>query len=180
MAKKDNNDFFRDLKSDIKQYGDTVAKYSAKECSEELSRSAYNAILAFYNDYQPIVYRRHMRRGKHYNLGQNSFTKVFEKSSKDVYTGGIILSPDGMEDIYRTVNWQGHRVKDIVFDIVYQGFHGLDGWTQFDVRPAEPYAITSPSPSEIILKKADGIAKSPAPYIHKAIIIANSKDYKVI
>ena len=82
------------------------------------------------------------------------------------------MSPDFLHDIYRAD-------RDLVFDLVYSGKHGLftGTWVRFDdgsqyiKNPPEgivPYAITDPSPMQMIEDKQAEIEKNLDKYIEEA------------
>lgn len=163
------NDIFDELKKDVVKYAANVSRYAAIETREDLARTAYEAVEAFYNDYEPIEYNRH-----YYNFEKKSFKKYYKNNHDRTFTGGIILSPDYMDDIYR-------GSTEFIFELVMEeGFHGLDAWNQLDFRPSAPYHITKPSPIEIIEERQRQIASSPEPILHKAIILANAEQYNVL
>lgn len=162
-------DIFDDIKQDVKKYASNVAKYAAIETREELAKTAYDAIGKFYEDYEPDFYIRH-----YYNFSYKSYKKYYKNNHDSVFTGGIILSPDYMDDIYR-------GSTELVFELVMEkGYHGLNAWNQNDYRPSLPYAITTPTPMEIIEKRQRQIASAPKQILNKAIKRADAESYNVL
>lgn len=189
MAK---SNIFDDIKADVKQYAMNISKYSAIEVREQLYQATKSAIDKFYADYTPGDYHQrkndfmaemiengeddgyvfteaHCVYQRTYNL-YNSYKKYYKNNHDRTFSGGVILSPDFMKDTYR-----GGR--ELVFDLAYAGYHGLNSWDFGSPRPASPYAVTSPSPMDMIEKKQNGIANHPEPIIHKAIMRANGDAY---
>ena len=181
---------FDDIASDVQEYAKNVCKYSAIEVREELYKTANEAIDYFYATYTPGDYsfdrnvflvnhpdepysfiEVHSVYQRNYNL-YKSFEKYYKNNHDKTFSGGIVLSPELMKDIYR-----GSR--ELVFDLAYRGYHGLDSWNQTDYRPARPYGVTIPSPMEIIERKEDNIYKHPTPYVNKAVKKANKEKYLI-
>lgn len=192
MAK---NNIFDDIKADVKQYAMNISKYSAIEAREQLYRETKSAIDTFYADYTPGDY--HQRKNdfmadmvdndevsqyifaesrnvyrRTYNL-YNSYKKYYKNNHDRTFSGGVILSPDFMKDTYR-----GGR--ELVFDLAYSGFHGLNSWEFGSPRPASPYAVTSPSPMDMIEKKQNDMLNHIDQIVSIAVRKSNEEAYKVI
>lgn len=183
-------DLIDDIMDDLNKYANNVSKFSAIEVREELYKTATQAIEYFYDTYTPGDY--HIRQvdfafghnldvyegeistyHRTYNL-KKSYKKYYKDNHGTTFSGGVILSPDYMADIYR-----GSR--ELVFDLAYSGFHGLNSWEYGSPRPATPYGVTIPSPMKMILDKQKYIAKYPVTlYINKGIEKANKQTYKVL
>ena len=150
---------FHKVMKDLDELSKNTAKIAMQKASEELYQTARLAIDDFYKDYTPgDHYRKNNPNGpterpwfydRTYNL-HNSYKKYL-KNNGTVYYGGVILSPEYMEDVYRQPNTQ-----DLIFDLtLLGGVHGLDSWQQTDTRPATPYWITRPAPIQQIQMKYD-------------------------
>lgn len=175
------NNVFNDIKKDVAEYTANVSKFAAIETREELFEESRHAIAVFYADYTPGDYHRRFNElgwiqtdvgrtyQRTYNL-YNSYKKYYKNNHDRTFSGGVILSPEYMDDVYR-------GTPELVFDLAYAGFHGLNSWEPDSPRPATPYAVTNPSPLEIIEEKQSSIANNPEPILHKAIIKANAQKY---
>lgn len=178
MAKTDTS-LIDDIISDIKQYSKDISKYSAIEVREELYVTAFNAIDYFYSEWEPEYYDRHEYKITKWigykpvtltHNPQKAIKKFYHDNHEKVFTGGITLSPDYMDDIYR-------GEPELIFDLVYSGFHGLNAWEPESPRPSTPYHVTQPSTMDLIADKYNEIAKNPGSYVRKAVIKANAKTY---
>ena len=166
MAKQNN--ILLELSKEIEQYSRDIAKQLAIETRENLYKIAFKAISAFYSDYSPIYYKRH--RPISYNL-RKSYRKFYANPHNTIYRGGVELSSEWMDDLYRADT-------DYVFNLVYAGYHGnilMLPWEKED-RDGPPFGtlknippIMSPSPLEIILNARDNMVKNMA---YKANAIA--------
>ena len=182
-------DLISDIIDDLNKYGSNISKYSAIAVREELHKTARQAIDYFYDTYTPgdyfrrkadFAYENNLAFGgeanhtyqRTYNL-YKSFKKYYKDNHGTTFSGGVILSPDYMADIYR-----GSR--ELVFDLAYSGFHGLNSWDQQEYRPATPYGVTTPSPMKMIMDKHDEIQKHPTSYINIGIKEANKQTYQLL
>lgn len=127
MAKQ-KSDLIDDIKKDLIKYSSSVAKFAAIEVRDELYKSAKDAIEAFYLDYEPEYYYRN-----YYNFKTKSFQKFYHDSHGKTFSGGIILTPDLMDDLYRNENGYG-ATAEMVFESVYAGWHGLPGEQWHGIR----------------------------------------------
>lgn len=150
MAKKSYNatvTISKDLYNDLKQYGKNFCVGMATKVRDNLTLSTAVAIESFYEDYTPLYYKRH-----YYNFRENSFKKFYENKHGKIIRGGVELSPDAMDNIYKDP-------KEEVFDMVYAGYHGVaSGYN-------EPYTFTPvpimrPSPLELIEESRNNIVKN--------------------
>lgn len=144
MAKK--NEIYKELE----QYGINICRTAAKIVAKELVETAKTAIELFYADYSPIKYKR-----QYYNFRNNSFKKYYKKIGNNIFTGGIELTPESMDNIY---NYPAPAVHRMVFN---KGMHG----------PNYNYFVPnmSPTPLEILIQKRDYIYDHGEDYIKKAI-----------
>lgn len=138
---------------------DEVCRIVAGRMRDELTKEAALAIETFYADYKPKYYNRHYR-----NFRKNSYTKYYSKSGKWYY-GGVRLTPEAMQDIYRSATPQE------VFDTVYAGFHGAASAIDFgyDARPEASVPRMWPSPRQMLLNKRDELFKHRQQYINDAV-----------
>lgn len=145
MAKKKNQ--LEDLAKELENYSIEVAKNLAIKSREILYKSADSAIRSFYEHYSPIYYERHTPIS--YNI-RKSFKKYYKKMHEHHFSGGIEISPDWMDDIYRAD-------KDYIFNLIYAGYHGnipMIPWEQEGTVPYIP-PVMKPSPLELILNAKD-------------------------
>lgn len=164
-------DIINDIIGDLKEYSRNVCKNSAIYAREELYKTAQSAIEYFYNTYTPgDYYKRNMNflhseddyewkdsesdfvYSRTYNL-RKSYKKWYKNNHDSTYSGGVILSPEYMDDVYRAD-------KELIFNLAYSGYHGLNTWTS-SARPASPFYVTQPSPLEMIEDKANQLFKRP-------------------
>ena len=111
MAKKGKIDL-SGLETYITEYANNVARTVAGQIRDDLYDEAKLAIEEFYNSYNPKYYRRH-----YYNFYNKSFKKYYSNAHGTIYRGGIELTPENLDSIYRAPT-------DLVFETVYAGFHG--------------------------------------------------------
>lgn len=155
-----------DLKEYLEKYSKEVGRITAASIRDELTETAFNAIVQFYEDYSPKSYQRH-----YYNFLEKSFRKYYSNAHGNIYRGGVEFTPQLMDDIYQSSNgYSSTQVTEQVFDTVYAGFHGVAS-TQIYPQGYEPRVIPhvmSPSPMEIIEKRRDEIVDNLQDYILKA------------
>ena len=166
MAKK--NIILTDLAKEIEQFSRDVARELAIDTREQLVKEASLAINKFYSHYTPEHYHRHLPIGK--NI-KKSFRKYYANAHNYVYSGGIEISSDWMNDIYRAD-------KDYVFNLIYAGYHGNVAMFPFQVNLVPP--IMSPSPLDIILDKRDELIKGVQNNANKIASQINKSGYKFI
>ena len=138
------------LIKDIEKYTLSVRKQLAHKVEDEMEKTHVEAMTRFYRDYTPIRYKRH-----YYNFNNNVYKRYYKNRHNGIIYGGIEVSKDYLERIYRG------RIKgigavdstDIVFNLVYMnGMHGnfpLGASPQMDEAPIE-----------ILYKKRDDIVKN--------------------
>ena len=155
-----------DLIQDLKKYSSSICVSLATKVRDEMHKEAQYAIEEFYNDYEPIYYKRH-----YYNFRKNSFKKYYKNPHNSIVRGGIELTPYAMDDLYRAE-------KEYVFDLVYLGYHGH--------VQSFPHAISNvpprmkPSPYDILLRKRRDLIKNISDYKDEAIDKAIKKTYKTL
>ena len=166
MAQKNKIDL-SGLERDLKKYFYKTLSHTASIIADELTEEARFSIDMFYKDYRPLYYHRH-----YYNFQKNSFKRYYSNPHGKNYAGGVDLTPDRMDDIYRD------PVNE-VFDMVYAGFHGPSSAfvspKTFTVTP-----IMTPSPMDIILKKQEKIAEQIEDYVIKGQNAAAKEKYAVL
>ena len=154
------------LKDYLEKYTKEVSRITAGTIRDELTETAFYAIVQFYEDYSPKHYKRH-----YYNFLEKSFRKYYSNAHGNVYRGGVEFTPQLMDDIYQSSKgYSSAEVTEQVFDTVYAGFHGVSS-TQIYPQGFAPRFIPhvmSPSPMEIILDRRDEIVDNLQDYILKA------------
>ena len=99
-------------KDELRAYALQVKKDMAQDVKSHMLNAAASAIEAFYDSYIPLYYDRH-----YWNFRTNSYTGYYKNPHNAVIYGGIELTPDALQDIYRAST-------DIVFNNVMAGMHG--------------------------------------------------------
>ena len=138
-----------DFIDDVVEYQNNVGKFAAQEVADKMTQTAYDAITQFYDSWQPEYYQRH-----YYNFLKKSFKSYYHNDGRGRFTGGVIISPEWMDDIYRA-SMRNDLGTEFVFDLVYEGHHGWDtGWR----KPTEPVTHgfgprMQPTPLELIERK---------------------------
>ena len=156
----------KELLNDLKKYASTVCVSLAGQVRDELYETARYAIEEFYNDYNPLYYRRH-----YYNFMNKSFFKHYKNPHNSIIRGGIELSFEQMDDIYRAD-------KEYVFDLVYHGFHG--NVEAFPHSISNVPSVMNPSPLDILYDKRNYLVASIDKYSNTAIDKANNKSYTTL
>lgn len=149
-----------DIKKDLIDYGRNIAKYSAIQVRDELAKTTYNAIDLFYKDYEPVYYKRH-----YYNFYEKSFYKYYKNNHGTVFSGGVVISDENMDDIYRADT-------DWVFGLVYMGIHG-------DPTDKKTHRMKIP-PYEMVYLKQQELLKNSDSIINNSIDLAKKEEYKYI
>lgn len=80
----------------LEQLGKSKASALAEESSKKLTNHYVSLIDWFYSDYYPVMYKR--------TYGLYNSYKKFNKNGKNVYLGGVIISPDKMNDYEMEMN----------------------------------------------------------------------------
>lgn len=156
----------KELLDDLKKYASTVCVSLAGQVRDELYETARYAIDEFYNDYIPLSYRRH-----YYNFINKSLFKYYKNPHNSIIRGGVELSPDQMDDLYRAE-------KEYVFDLVYHGFHGNVEALPNSISNIPP--VMNPSPLDILYDKRDYLINNINDYKDTAINKANSNSYSTL
>ena len=156
------------LIKDLQTYASSVCVSLATTVRDELYEEAKLAIDAFYEDYTPLYYKRHK-----YNFKKNSFIKYYKNPHNSIVCGGIELTPNELDDLYRAE-------PEYVFDLVYLGYHG-------NVELLTPYQkinnippVMEPGPYEILLDKRDWLVKNINNYKILAVNKAKEKQYTTL
>lgn len=161
----------RAYKRDVEKYRNNIARFVAESVRDEMMETAYNAILDFYDSYTPAKppkgYRRH-----YYNFKEKSFRPYFKDHGNGRATGGIVLSPEEMDDIYRASRVAGLGTE-FVFNLVYEGYHGWDVSTSAEEATGGFGTRMQPTPYEILEAKYKEIKNNLDPYIKQAEKKAN-------
>lgn len=157
-----------ELVNDLKKFSGEVSKALAVNSRELLFGTSEKAVEYFYNTYDPVSYKRH-----YYNFCENSFKKYYKNPHGSIYRGGVVLSPEPMDDIYQDSTRE-------VFDLFWHGIHGVaSGFVSpksFSVIPP----VTQPSPLEIIEMQQKDIVDNINDYKNMAIKKANKQSYTTI
>lgn len=152
-----------DLIHDLKKYSSSVCTSLAAQVRDEMYKEASFAIEEFYNDYEPLYYKRHYN-----NFRKNSFTKYYKNPHNSVVRGGIELTLDSMDDLYRANT-------EYVFNIVYLGFHGNVNMFSHNINNIPP--VMNPSPLDILLNKREFLIENINDYKDEAINKARKQQY---
>ena len=109
------------LKDYLERYAKEVGHLTAADIRDELTDTAFYAIVRFYEDYSPTSYKRH-----YYNFLEKSFRKYYSNAHGTIYRGGVELTPQLMDNIYQSSSgYSDSQITEQVFDTVYAGFHGV-------------------------------------------------------
>ena len=163
MAK--NSVDISDLREYLENYSKEVCRVTAANIRDELTETAFNAIVQFYESYSPKSYQRH-----YYNFLEKSFRKYYSNAHGNIFRGGVEFTPQLMDDIYQSSKgYSSAQVTEQVFDTVYAGFHGVAS-TQIYAGDAPRYipSVMNPSPMELVISKRDDIENNLDKYIQKA------------
>lgn len=131
------NGFALDLKKEL-----------AHKVGRDLQKTLIDAILVFYDTYQPTSYKRHKPQG--FNWKENSYELYYKNPHNSIIRGGIELTPNNVLPIYRAE-------PQYVFDLFYSGIHGQDTLPQ-----------TEPSPYKRLLNKRVEIYENIDKYFPKS------------
>lgn len=156
MAKIKNQSII-DLASEIEDFSKSIAKEMAIKSREDLYKAANNAITKFYNHYTPDYYKRHIIPYYQHNINKG-IKKYYHSPHGNIYSGGIELSPESMDDLYKIR-------EDYIFNLILAGFHGNIPMLPQYGKDGTPISrnippIMSPSPLELILDERDRLIKS--------------------
>ena len=153
---KIKNQAILDLAAEIEDFSRSIAKEMAIQSREDLYNAARNAISAFYDHYTPRYYERHSIPYYGHNINK-SIKKYYHAPHGNIYSGGIELSPESMEDLYKVR-------KDYVFNLIMAGFHGNIGMLPPYTKDGQTWSysippVMDPSPLDLILDKRDQLIK---------------------
>ena len=169
MAKK--NTQLEAIAREIEQYSRDIAKNLATKTRDMLYEEANKAMKMFYGHYDPDVYKRHLPIGS--NI-KRSYRKYYANPHGNIISGGIEISSEWMNDIYRIR-------PDYIFNLIYLGYHGNVAMfpDHYNIQRIPP--IMSPNPLEIILDKKDYIQKNITRYANSAANkVKKTGNYKYI
>ena len=154
---KIKNQSIIDLANEIEDFSKSIAKEMAIKSREDLYKAANNAITKFYNHYTPDYYKRHIIPYYQHNINKG-IKKYYHSPHGNIYSGGIELSPESMDDLYKIR-------KDYIFNLILAGFHGnipmlpdMTHYTNQTSRSVPP--IMEPSPLNLILDERDRLIKN--------------------
>lgn len=163
MARKiDINQFVADLKSDLKLAEQNLTKDVAIQIRDDLTETTRLSIELFYASYPPKYYNRHF-----YNLRRYSYKKYYVNSHYKKYYGGVEMTPNDMDWIYKSAN-----PEYIYTSVIEKGMHG---WVN-SKTPHPPQMNISPL--EMILKRKKYIINHIDKYINKAVSKQKKSHYK--
>lgn len=168
MKRKNKVHISANLKTDLDKFSVEVSKELAKLVRQEMLETAQDAITKFYMDYDPVRYKRH-----YYNFMENSFRGYYKNPHNQIIRGGIELTPYLLDDIYGKRN---HDVTNVVFNLVYSGFHGNISATGY----GQDIPRMSPNPMEIIQKKRKYIVENINLYKNNVFLKASGESYKTL
>ena len=149
-------DLIDDIIDDLTEYSKNIAKFAAIDVREQLADAAADAIEAFYADYEPDFYYRN-----YYNFRKKSYKKFYHNSHDKVFSGGIILTPENMDELYlhqaktpfAEHNPYGASAAQ-VFETVMQGWHGLPSEKWYGLRMKQgPVGYDGIYPYDVIQRK---------------------------
>ncbi len=173
------DEYFDDLKADVRKYIQNSAKYTVCKFRDELADAAYKAIDDFYNDYEPVDYYRNYTNFKKFpNKASKLVKKIYYARFNYYYVGGIELSNEHMEDFYSREVKSGPNkgetvgtLDQVYYSVVEQGYHGLPivGTPQMKV-----------SPLDFILNKKEKLEKKKNKYIKEATEKAAKDEYNIL
>ena len=142
MRKRAKININNNFKKELQKYSNSFIKGIAQKVKEELIQTAFNAIVRFYTSWSPKYYERH-----YYNFMDYSFKGYYKNPHNMIVRGGVELTPYRMRDIYEDPTQE-------VFDLVYQGFHGMAGITNPNIPRMNP------SPIQLLYLRRDNIVKN--------------------
>lgn len=193
---KINKDFFNQLENELNDLKSDIGNYVAGESSRRLSNAAHDAIEGFYDDYDPVQYKRH---GYFYDYAYRPYRN--SNTATGMYYGGIRLTPElfpTMPDPKNNNKQKGPYNEDtyLVYGLVMGciihpndsddpvnydgvealgGYHGPYSYLQGDPPPFRPDPITR------ILKELDNIYTDGNKMIDDAVLKSKMKrNYKLL
>ncbi len=99
-----------DLKNDIQNFGNNIAKNIAIIAREELTKEYALAVEEFYNAYTPIQYERKWQLRK-------SYRPYYKNPHGTRYHGGVEITTDKMKDVHSDPN-------EVILGYALSGWHG--------------------------------------------------------
>lgn len=104
------------LKTDIQNLGNEVAKQIAIMSRDGLSECYENAIEYFYSSYSPIYYIRNVYKGR-FAL-YSTYKKYYTNAHGNIFYGGIRISPNYIPEMHDAPN-------QVVLNLSLDGWHGV-------------------------------------------------------
>lgn len=163
MAETKGSSSWSDIEKRLVKHARRACSAAAGKARDDMYKEAKAVIAAFYKHYgpkngEPLYYRRH-----YWNFEQNSFKKYYDdhvglNDSVIKIFGGIELTPQSLEPVYRDSTRE-------VFDTVFAGFHGPAGMFYSPKTFSRIPPRMVPSPMDRLKKKRDEIIKHQNKYI---------------
>ena len=159
------------LIEDLKTYTTQVCVGMASFIRDEMNECAQQAIEYFYDGYrpkngEPLYYHRHYD-----NFRKRSFKKYYNNPHNSIIRGGVELTPNELEDVYRADT-------DYVFNLVYAGYHGSVWTFPHEIKNVPP--VTNPSPLDILLDRRLELVNNIDKYSKYGINRARKQSYSTI
>ena len=154
-----------ELKNDLKTYATAACVGLATYVRDAMYDEAKTAIAHFYADYEPIYYKRN-----YYNFEDNSFKKYYSNPHNSIVRGGVELTPDSLDNIYRAD-------AKYVFQLVYTGHHGNVAAFPHDIYNVPP---VTKAPIQMLLNKRAAIVNGIGSYKDVVMSAAAKKSYSTI
>lgn len=118
--KKNKVEITAELKEDLQKVLTSACVGFATSARDDITEAAKQAIEDFYDDYDPVKYRRH-----YYNFRENSFEKYYKNPHGQIVRGGVIFTPNSLDDIYKL------DAPSVFSLVIEQGAHGGTGLDKF-------------------------------------------------
>lgn len=153
------------LKEDLKTYATAACVGLAAKTRDIMYEEAKTAIAMFYASYDPVRYKRHYT-----NFENNSFQKYYSNPHNSIVRGGVELTPDNLDDIYKID-------ANYIFKLVYTGHHGNAGAFPQSISNMPP---VTEAPLQMLLDMRSAIVNNIGNYKGYAMDAASKKSYSVI
>ena len=124
-----------DLREDIKEFGNNIAREIAIRAREELTQCYIDAIELFYYLYTPEFYRRTWQLRK-------SYKKYYTNAHGNIFYGGVKITDERMKETHEDPNYE-------VLELAIHGWHG---------HPAQGI-YTEPTPYDLVMERRDEILR---------------------
>lgn len=149
------------LISDLKKFGNNVAKNSANAVMYDLDKIAQSAINEFYSQITPRKYER--TEGVMYG-----FYKPAARNYGNIYRGGIRFTPNDVGEHYKWNSSEIDSPQEVFDRTVIGGYHG----------PTHP--LLKPSPYEKIMHAYDYMISDVENYVSLGVVAAMAESYEYI